>query len=57
MSEVFILTRQGEAVHTYSKNYLKDYINDGWQHIYTIRGKNMSLTLEVEEQENEQLIQ
>lgn len=43
MSKLYILLKGKETIHTYSDKLKKEYITEGYSHIATVWGWNMSV--------------
>lgn len=42
--KAYVVEKDGELKHTWSKNKLEDFVRDDWKHILTIDGWNMSFS-------------
>ncbi len=48
MSQMFILVKDKETMHTYSDNVMVKNVKKGWRLIAIVRGWNMSISIDNE---------
>jgi hypothetical protein len=51
MSDVYILAKRGEYIHTYSRSLREKYKKKGWKYIYSVHGWNIGARRTVKENE------